>query len=279
MNEPRPLLSDIDLHAYVDGELSEAEAREVEVRLATDARARVLVASLDAQRAALMSKFALPQDCPTTHLMATRVRAARGDTARWTASRLGLLGVAMVTSVAAGFLARDLMPARGPSAAPIEPAFVRAAIGAHTVFTPEVRHPVEVAATDEKHLVYWLSKRLGSPVRAPKLGDLGWTLVGGRLLADGGWPAAQLMYEDKSGRRVTLFIRTGTGLGDTAFQFHAQAKTSTFYWIDAAVGYALAGAMERAELMELARAVHTALASNGVASPTLPQPSTDGTRR
>ena len=57
------------------------------------------------------------------------------------------------------------------------------ALGAHTVFVPEVRHPVEVKA-DEAHLVRWLAKRVGADVRAPALGSMGWQLMGGRLLPD-----------------------------------------------------------------------------------------------
>ena len=57
----------------------------------------------------------------------------------------------------------------------------RAAI-AHATYSPEVRHPVEVGADDEQHLVGWLSKRLGIKLRAPKLDEAGMSLVGGRLL-------------------------------------------------------------------------------------------------
>ena len=45
----------------------------------------------------------------------------------------------------------------------------RRAANAHAVYVPEVRHPVEVGADQEAHLVQWLSKRLAVPVRAPAL--------------------------------------------------------------------------------------------------------------
>ena len=67
---------------------------------------------------------------------------------------------------------------RGP-----EPSFVLNAIGAHSVYVPEVRHPVEVKA-DEEHLVRWLTRRVGAPIRAPSLVDRG-------LEADGRAPAAR----------------------------------------------------------------------------------------
>ena len=54
----------------------------------------------------------------------------------------------------------------------------RAAV-AHAVYSPEVRHPVEVGADQEQHLVTWLSKRLGLKIKAPKLDEAGMALVGG----------------------------------------------------------------------------------------------------
>ena len=47
------------------------------------------------------------------------------------------------------------------SASPVS--LARSAAIAHAVYTPEVRHPVEVGAEQEAHLVQWLSKRLLSP--------------------------------------------------------------------------------------------------------------------
>ena len=67
-------------------------------------------------------------------------------------------------------------------------AWARRAAIAHVVYSPEVRHPVEVAANEEAHLVRWLSKRLGIQLKVPHLGALGYSLVGGRLLPFGRLP-------------------------------------------------------------------------------------------
>ncbi len=132
------------------------------------------------------------------------------------------------------------------------------ALGAHTVYVPEVRHPVEVKA-DEAHLVRWLAKRVGADVRAPALGTLGWRLMGGRLLPDQGLPAAQFMYEDASGRRLTLYVRKETGLNNTSFRFYEQDGFGSFYWIDRPLAYALSGRLSRDELMNLANIVYAQL--------------------
>ena len=121
-----------------------------------------------------------------------------------------------------------------------------------------MRHPVEVKA-DEAHLVRWLAKRVGADVRAPALGALGWRLMGGRLLPDHGLPAAQFMYEDASGRRLTLYVRKETGLNNTSFRFHEQDGFGSFYWIDRPLAYALSGRLSRDELMNLANTVYAQL--------------------
>src|SRR5665811_2000736 len=81
----------------------------------------------------------------------------------------------------------------------------RAAV-AYAVYAPEVRHPVEVGAEQQDHLVKWLSKRLGHELKVPALPQQGFELVGGRLLPGGGGPVAQFMYQDARGQRITLYV-------------------------------------------------------------------------
>ena len=69
---------------------------------------------------------------------------------------------------------------------------------------------------------------------APDMARAGFALVGGRLLPDAGKPAAQFMYKDQKGRRVTLYVRSDDG-ADTAFKFAAEDGISAFYWIDGAL--------------------------------------------
>ncbi len=68
---------DIDLHAYVDGELTEQDCRQIEQRLTADAKARAVVAALLVQRAALAQRFALPEECLVTRRMIEDVKAGR----------------------------------------------------------------------------------------------------------------------------------------------------------------------------------------------------------
>ncbi|NIA69867.1 hypothetical protein HBA54_14780 [Pelagibius litoralis] len=78
---------------------------------------------------------------------------------------------------------------------------------AYVVYAPDNRHPAEVAATEAEHLSIWLSNRMGMAFRIPRLGDLGFELVGGRLMVGDHAPAALLMYENGQGRRLVFYLR------------------------------------------------------------------------
>ncbi len=143
--------------------------------------------------------------------------------------------------------------------APAVREFVRDASVAHVVYAPEKRHPVEVAAAEQQHLVQWLSKRLDHPLKVPDLSSLGYTLVGGRLLPGETGARAQFMFEDAAGERITLYIGTldaqatdASAARETAFRFASDGAVPSFYWIDRGFGYAVAGRLPRDALLRLA---------------------------
>ncbi|MYN11079.1 anti-sigma factor family protein [Pseudoduganella aquatica] len=167
----------------------------------------------------------------------------------------GSYGAAPDAAVAAAVAANAAAPA---AAAPSALAH-RAAL-AHRVYAPEVRHPVEVGADQQEHLVAWLSKRLGAPLRPPRLAPLGYELVGGRLLPGDSGPVAQFMYADASGQRLTLYVSAGqAGNRDSGFRYAQDGAVNVFYWIDGSWGYALSGALAKAELSQVANAVYEQL--------------------
>ncbi|MDO9167383.1 MAG: anti-sigma factor, partial [Rhodoferax sp.] len=143
--------------------------------------------------------------------------------------------------------------------------FVRQASFAHAVYSPEIRHPVEVTAADQEHLVQWLSKRVGKPLKVPNLAPQGYELVGGRLLPGDAGARAQFMFQNAAGTRITLYLGAvdkgpgGLGARETGFHFGADGPIPSFYWIDQGFGYALAGQLPREALMNLAQAVYRQL--------------------
>lgn len=138
--------------------------------------------------------------------------------------------------------------------------FVREAAVAYSLYAPEKRHPVEVGASEEQHLVQWLSRRLDRPLKLPDLASQGYALVGGRLLPGSAGARAQFMYQNAEGQRLTLYLgqldaNTPEATG-AAFRFEAGPQLSTFYWVDDGFGYALSAPLGRERLLALAQSVH-----------------------
>lgn len=194
-----------------------------------------------------------------------QMRPARRQPWRGAAIAAGWVTLGLAVGGVAGWLLHDARPA-GASQGEV-PVFVRRAAVAHATYSPEVRHPVEVGADQEQHLVAWLSKRLGTPVRAPKLDAVGYHLVGGRLLpgetgpSGNTSPVAHFMYQCKQGTRVTLYVRTEQASNrDTAFRYSAEGNVKVFYWIDRKLGYALStGDIAKDDLLKVANAVYQQL--------------------
>jgi len=136
------------------------------------------------------------------------------------------------------------------------------ALSAHIVYASEVRHPVEVTSKEKAHLIGWLSKRLGQPLIAPDLTPKGFELIGGRLLPDAKGPAAQFMYEDRTGQRVTVYVGANASGTNTAFRINGRGAVKSFYWLDGPLGYAVSGEIEQKTLLSIAKKAYEQLASD-----------------
>ena len=252
-----------DLHALVDGQLDPARLAEVLSWLQTHPEDAARVAQWQGQRLQLRQLHrSLEMDDATSASM-TRAVLSDGYQRRpvwWQA-------VAAVILLSLGVMGGRLWStaANDPNTLIAnEPRFVRDAVIAHAVFVPEARHPVEVTANDEAHLVQWLTRRLGAPVKAPVLLPQGFRLLGGRLLPGIEAPRAQFMYEDAKGRRLTLYVTVLEKDRSTpqaaAFRSVHEGAVESFYWVEGRLGYALsANDMPAAEMMVMAREVYRQL--------------------
>ena len=254
-------VTDPDLMAYVDGRLPEARRAEVETWLAARPEESERIAAYRRQNEDLRALF----DPVLEEPVPGRLRRVLRRTARWRGFAFAAGFTAL--GLAVGTLLGWQLHVQRPPLLGFGAGIARNAAVAHATYSPEVRHPVEVGADQEQHLVAWLSKRLGTNVRAPKLEPSGFNLVGGRLLpgdakpAGGPSPVAQFMYQNQGGRRLTLYVRTeASGNRETAFRYALEGSVGVFYWIDRNVGYALSSAdLNREELLAVANSVYKQL--------------------
>lgn len=248
---------DLRLSAYLDDELGPDDRAAVESWLRGDAAAAARLRELRTDRDALRGRLeaVLTEPVPKRLLHTVNPQPPAWRWSGWQLAAAVLLFVlGGLVGGAVAWRADAQRAAQVMARAPVLPWVQRAAV-AHSVYVPEQRHPVEVKA-QEDHLAVWLTRRLDVPVKLFDLRDQGFSLVGGRLLPDIKGPSAQLMYEDASGQRVTVYLRKPESSTPASFRYDQQGDLGLFYWVDGTVGYALAGKLPRERLLALAQSIY-----------------------
>lgn len=252
-------ITEADLQAYVDERLEAARRAEVEAWLAARPEEAERIADYRRFGAELRGLYDPVLLEPVPGALAYVLSPGRR---RW--ARVAAIAAWMALGAVIGGFAGWGLHGEPPvvAATPdVGATMARRAAIAHATYSPEVRHPVEVGADQEAHLVAWLSKRLGAPLRAPKLEAVGYSLVGGRLLPGDTGPVAHFMYQCNRGTRVTLYVRTeAPGNRETAFRYAREGSVSVFYWVDRKMGYALSSNdISKDDLLKVANAVYQQL--------------------
>lgn len=260
--------SDDEIHAYVDGQLPADRRAELERIAGSDPEIATRVAFYRRLNAELHRRFdhvlaePVPHEWRPAPVWQRRMRDRRGPTLR----HFGMAAAWLFAGLIAGWSTHDLViPPKIVERVVERPAPIsdQAAV-AYTVFTPEVRHPVEVRADESQHLMAWLSNRMGRPIKAPNLDDAGWRLMGGRLLPvveDSGdrHVACQFMFERADGARLTLYYKDATSpkVPPSAFRYAEESTgVGVVYWYDDKLGYAIAGKLPKDQLQALARKIY-----------------------
>jgi anti-sigma factor RsiW len=253
----------------VDGQLSAARRDEIEHFLATHPEDRALIDDWLQQNTAMRDLLRPVLDEPVPG----RLRPLRSASAwQWRGIAAGL--AIAVLSAGAAWSLRGTMDAEAarvafanvmndkvPAATDSElSGFARRAAVAHAVYSPDARRPVEVE--QEQALVTWLTKRMGTAVKAPSLGTLGYHLIGGRLLPGDKAPVAQFMYGSADGQKLTLYVTHEVAGQDTAFRFGTEGGVNVFYWVEDHFGYAISAGADRSVLAKVSEEVYRQLKPN-----------------
>lgn len=260
----KAMITEAELHAYADAQLDGARRADIDAYLGSNPEEAVRLGAYQEQKRALRECFnsvlhePIPEALRQLALPPARVAEPTGRWPRWSLQRFAAgIAIALVSG-AAGWLGHGQYPTAEQVAQLTQ--LPRQAAVAHAVFSPDVRRPVEISSEHEEQLVTWLSKRMGTPVRPPKLGTLGYELIGGRLLPGNTGPVAQFMYHDASGQRLTLYVSTEAVNNEhTAFRFAQEGSVNVFYWIDGKFGYALSASIDKGELARVAKVVYDQL--------------------
>jgi anti-sigma factor RsiW len=251
MIDRTPSISEDELHAFVDGELGPDRRAAVEAWLASHPEDAARVGSWRAQAEMIHARYGGSARAPVPARLSLE-NVARLDR-KWTWLLAASVLLAFLGGGATGWFGRALLDAN-----PATQAITLEALNAHKLYIAEVRHPIEVSA-QENHLLPWLSRRVGSTLRAPDLSVFGLKFMGGRLLpGPSGQAAAFMMYEGSSGERYTFYC-SRSAAPESALRYRVSGPIAAVYWGDGEVGFVVSGPADRDKLIHIAQVAYEQL--------------------
>jgi anti-sigma factor RsiW len=248
-----------ELHVYVDGALPADRRAAVEQWLANHPDDAARVAAWRAQAEAIRARYGAVINEPVPDRLALDRIMRTGRS--WGAIAAAAVVAALLVGGAGGWVARGVSAA-SPNHFDM---LASEALGAHKLYIGEVRHPIEVKA-EENHLMPWLSRRVGTTLRAPDLAAFDLKLLGGRLLPGISGPAALFMYEGGSGERFTIYC-SKLAEPRTAFHYVASDKVGAVHWVEGGFGWVVSGPSDKTRLKAVAGAAYDQI-ENRPAAPT-----------
>jgi anti-sigma factor RsiW len=250
-----------ELMAYADGILDGEERSRIEKYLADHPDAAADVTQIERENAAIRALYEPVSSEPVPERLSVTRHARRQREAN---RRIGLTSIAAMLVLALGIGAGWVLRAE-LTRTPISDRLIADAVSAHTVYALEQRHAVEVPGSDSAHLTTWLSTRLQTQLAVPNLSNAGLTFLGGRLLPApdvAGGRAAQMMYEDSLGARLTLYITPSPGPDTPTFELANLGLDTALFWSDEAIACTITAPYPAEKLQAIAHTVFSQLQPN-----------------
>ncbi|UVJ42355.1 anti-sigma factor [Pseudomonas sp. LS1212] len=239
-----------DLQAYVDHRLEPADRLRLDTYLAAhpDLAAQVRAWQQDAQRLrlALAGGGQLPAS-PALDPAMIRQRMYR-QSRRYLASAAVLL-LAIGVGGLSGWQAREM--ALGGSTLPMTDA-----LQAYRMFAVQQILAADLRVQQGSELQSWLDRYFHHAHRLPDLQAAGFKPVSGRLMSTDQGPAAMVLYEDPSGRRISFYIRP-PGPNNTLLPRGSRrdGELQAEYWSSADYNYAMVSPIDEPAMTLLKNAI------------------------
>ncbi len=125
--------------------------------------------------------------------------------------------------------------------------------------------PLEVAASDDKAVADWFSRRLTYSFKVPCITDDATKLLGGRLCRLLDRPSATFVYK-RNGKDVMLFAFRGDGVSlparnrvrvqDQDLYFHNVSGRPVAAWRHGGIVYSMVGDLNRDDILKIAQTMH-----------------------
>jgi anti-sigma factor RsiW len=246
----QPFISDDDLHAYIDGALTQERALLVRNALAADPALAERAALFAADKAMFKAVYApLAQRPVPAEWIARAQRQARPQPRPQTYWRQASAIAAVLLVVAMGPLAwRYYQPAAGTDV-------VQVALDAREGSPTGLRHAVTDADLKTDRYRTALRQAVASNVHIPDLSRMGYRLQGLHLYDK----AAEILYRGPQNQLFTLYV--GRSDGSARFDQFARRGLRVCIWQDDQISTVMAGDVSAAAMQRLATLSYTGLTS------------------
>lgn len=240
------LISDEDLHAYIDGELAEERALVVRQALASDPVLAERAALFEADKAMFKAVYAPLAERPLPAEWIARAHRRKESRSRW---RQAYAIAAILLVMVMGPLAwRYYAPATGTDV-------VQVALDAREGSPAGIRHVATNNDLKTDRYNAALRQAVASNVRIPDLNRMGYRLEGLHIYDK----AAEILYRGPQDQLFTLYVRRSDG--SARFDQFERRGLRVCIWQDDQISTVMAGNISAAVMQRLATLSYTGLTS------------------
>ncbi len=234
---------DLELHAFIDGELDADRRRAVAARLVADPALSQRVAQFRGDQARLARLFGPLAAAPLPEQLVQRVdsigRGRRPTSWRWAAG----WGAALAASLVAAWL---VLAPHGASPDPV----IAAALAARSGSTVADRH-LDAGLDEKQASDRLLQDALAAPVRLPDLGKAGYRLAGLDLYRDKGHgTSVQISYRDGAEHLFTVYLHPSSG--PDRFALEERGSQRICIWENEEMAAVMVGEMSSRDMLRVA---------------------------
>lgn len=277
MQNTKGLALEVRLSAYIDGEVSEAERKELEQLVARDDEARLLLEMLKSGNAFGNKAFEEFLHDPVPLSLVRRIKQGPGVNPKaervvsaaprqtkvrlWPralAASIALLLIGSSTGYIIGRTSNDSAPPTDVAAART---WLDDIADYHRIYSRQTaEHLVEVPASGDGRIESWLASSVGVNFSLPDLSARGLSFEGARLLVTGGKPVAQLMYRNEDGDVFAIcFLKSKPGTPGGKMTESIRDDIAMISWQKGGASYVVVGPSADANLQQLADTVSTTI--------------------
>lgn len=242
-------ITDLDVTAYIDGELDADRGRAVEDAASRDTELAARIADYRADKHMLKNIYAPLADRPIPAAWIDLARAAPYPTARarrpW---RIAAAAAAIVLVALSALTAYDVSYRSEPIGDPVE-----AALSVRSDKTSALKFVAVSNIGEARRYDMALRDIVGVNVQVPALGSMGYLVTGLKFYSH----AAEIQYHDGKGRLFTLYLRPSDGT--IRFDQFERDGLHVCIWQDDRISTVMAGTISAAMMQRLASLTYLGL--------------------